>query len=295
LRNTKAYYDEPSTNSYQSAGSSNFYNEQIKSQTSDFFSRKQAENLSRPEGLPPSQGGRYAGFGNTVDPPRSDDSSEFMSSLTSSISSFTLNAGKWASVAKDNLVKISSTAAQQANELSKNVNEKVKEGSLLSSLSYGVTNVSSKLGDVSTKAWSNLNTYWTGEDSSGLKTSSSSSGGFFSRGGYNSVPGENAGFYGSNDYSGYNSNDNYNNNSSNDNTANKKSNKDDWNWDDNSWESVPQSNSTTTNTSTKSTKPTSASNSTQNKKTTTKSGQGKDLINFDEDKWDNWEAIDKSN
>ena len=193
------------------------------------------------------------------------------------------------------LVKISSTAAQQANELSKNVNDKVKEGTLLSSLSYGVTNVSSKLGDVSNKAWSNLNTYWTGDDSSGLKTSSSSSGGFFARGGYNSVPGENAGFYGSNDNSGYNSNDNYNKNSSNGSVTNKKSNKDDWNWEDNSWETVPQeATSTSTNTSAKSTKPTSSSNSTQSKKTT-KSTQGKDLINFDEDKWDNWEAVDKSN
>ena len=29
----------------------------------DFFARKRAENESRPEGLPPSQGGKYVGFG----------------------------------------------------------------------------------------------------------------------------------------------------------------------------------------------------------------------------------------
>lgn len=45
LSNT--YYDDPSSNSYQSAGG--FNSDQIKSQTNDFFSRKQAENMSRPE------------------------------------------------------------------------------------------------------------------------------------------------------------------------------------------------------------------------------------------------------
>lgn len=34
----------------------------------DFFRRKQAENASRPQGLPPSQGGKYVGFGSTPSP-----------------------------------------------------------------------------------------------------------------------------------------------------------------------------------------------------------------------------------
>jgi len=29
----------------------------------DFFARRRAENEARPEGLPPSQGGKYVGFG----------------------------------------------------------------------------------------------------------------------------------------------------------------------------------------------------------------------------------------
>ena len=33
-----------------------------------FFARKQAENESRPDGLPPSQGGKYVGFGSTPPP-----------------------------------------------------------------------------------------------------------------------------------------------------------------------------------------------------------------------------------
>lgn len=70
-------YEQPN-NSYQSG----FSSEHLKSQTADFFSRKQAENSSRPEGLPPSQGGKYAGFGNTVEPNRSNDSDIF-NTLTS--------------------------------------------------------------------------------------------------------------------------------------------------------------------------------------------------------------------
>lgn len=34
----------------------------------DFFARRMAENASRPEGLPPSQGGKYIGFGSTPAP-----------------------------------------------------------------------------------------------------------------------------------------------------------------------------------------------------------------------------------
>lgn len=36
----------------------------------EFFARKRAENESRPEGLPPSQGGKYVGFGSGPAPPQ---------------------------------------------------------------------------------------------------------------------------------------------------------------------------------------------------------------------------------
>ena len=43
----------------------------------EFFNRKHLENESRPLDIPPSEGGRYAGFGNTsyVPPPKDDHSS----------------------------------------------------------------------------------------------------------------------------------------------------------------------------------------------------------------------------
>ena len=41
---------------------------QMKAQNEDFFARKGSENASRPEGLAPSQGGKYAGFGSEPPP-----------------------------------------------------------------------------------------------------------------------------------------------------------------------------------------------------------------------------------
>jgi len=34
----------------------------------DFFARRMAENESKPEGIPPSQGGKYVGFGSSPAP-----------------------------------------------------------------------------------------------------------------------------------------------------------------------------------------------------------------------------------
>ena len=64
----------------------------------------------------------------------------------------TSNVSKWTLFAKDNVVKIGSKAAEKATELSKTVNEKVKEGNLLTSMQTGVA----KVGNLSTKAWSDL-------------------------------------------------------------------------------------------------------------------------------------------
>jgi len=270
---SSGYQDEPS--SYQSSNK-----DQLKSQTNDFFARKQNENMSRPDNLPPSQGGRYSGFGNTVDQPKTNGSNEFFDQFTSGLSSLTLNAGRFASVAKDNIVKISSTAATQATELSKTVNDKVKEGTLIDSLQYGATSVGSKLGT----AWSSLNSYWTGtEQFPSIQNSSSSSS--LTRGGYNTVPGE------TNAYNNNGSN-NYNNSlfsdesnspegskqrsppTSNNNNNNNTKSKDDWGWEDDSWENTDNSYQ-----------------SSGNKQTSKARKTKQELINFDDD---NWETVEPS-
>ena len=86
----------------------------------------------RREDLPPSQGGKYAGFGNSVSqpPPRSYSTQDFISSnlggLTSSLSNFSLSSasgigGRVAEVGW----KFTNLAGQKASELSEAVTEKV--------------------------------------------------------------------------------------------------------------------------------------------------------------------------
>jgi len=261
-----SYYDEPSSNSYQTAGG--ISTDQLKSQTNDFFSRKQSENMSRPENLPPSQGGRYSGFGNTIDPPKSDNN-DFFSSFTSGLSSLTLNVGKFASVAKENVVKLGSTAAAQASELTKTVNEKVKEGTLVHSIS-----------NAGSKAWSNVSTYLSSDQLSSFANSNST---MFGRSDYQGVPGENG-------HSANTSNNLFSDDSnegsftrsrnspklrqetSNYKKADEKD--DDWSWDSN-WETSKPAAKSKSN----------SSNDTTIKKTNNAS-KSKDLMNFDDDQWE---------
>lgn len=267
--NSSAYHDSSSSYQDNSSYQSGFSNSsQMKSQTNEFFNRKQAENMSRPDNLPPSQGGRYGGFGNTVEQPKNNNN-EFLNQFTTGFSTLTLNAGKFASVAKDNIVNMSSKAATQATELSKTVNDKVKDGTLIDSLSTGVTSAGSKLGNV----WTNFNSFWSGTEQFPSIMNSSSG-----RSGYNSLSGESAGYQ--------NENNNYNNSLFSDESNSPQSNKqrspqaeknkasanDNWGWDDNSWDNINSSD-------------TQSYQSSYNK-TQTKSKSKKDLMNFDDDNWE---------
>merc|ERR1712227_962446 len=105
----------------------------------------------RRDDLPPSQGGKYAGFGNSVSqpPPRSYSTQDFISSnlggLTSSLSNFSLSSasgigGRVAEVGW----KFTNLAGQKASELSEAVTEKVtdvvnKKGGLDLSSLWGTT------------------------------------------------------------------------------------------------------------------------------------------------------------
>ena len=62
--------------------------------------------------LPPSQGGRYTGFGNTVQKPQKQESDTFSSawdSLSSGWSSFTSSASTWATTAKEKASQLGTT------------------------------------------------------------------------------------------------------------------------------------------------------------------------------------------
>ena len=121
--------DYSSGGGYQSGGMPDFKSEKFKAQKEDFFSRKQNENAMRRDDLPPSQGGKYAGFGNQVSqpPPKSFSTQDFgLGGLTSSLSNFSLSSASGLSsrVAEVGW-KFTSLAGQKAAEISETVTDKV--------------------------------------------------------------------------------------------------------------------------------------------------------------------------
>ncbi|CAH1101963.1 unnamed protein product [Psylliodes chrysocephalus] len=184
-----------SSSSYQSSsenydsGYQNMNTQEFKDQTSSFFAKRQMENANRPNHIPPSQGGKYSGFGYTKDPPPRSQSQEFVdtaiSSLASGWSFLSSSATKLASKASENAVKYGGLASQKVVEVSSHVGEKVKEGTLLEEFGTQVTSVANKMGELGRKGWkevSNLN-------------NESSSGGYGEVAGDNYSPSEKSSLY----------------------------------------------------------------------------------------------------
>uniref|UniRef100_A0A182UIE7 ADP-ribosylation factor GTPase-activating protein 1 n=1 Tax=Anopheles melas TaxID=34690 RepID=A0A182UIE7_9DIPT len=147
-------YQNGGDNYYQDGGSYQQYQTpEFKAQKEDFFSRKQEENAARPENLPPNQGGKYAGFGYTMDPPPRSQSHELFDTVQSSLATGWNVFSKVANVAKENALKYGSIASQKVVEVSSTVSEKVKEGSLLEGVGSQVSNLATKVTEVGRKGW----------------------------------------------------------------------------------------------------------------------------------------------
>uniref|UniRef100_A0A1B6GYD7 Arf-GAP domain-containing protein n=1 Tax=Cuerna arida TaxID=1464854 RepID=A0A1B6GYD7_9HEMI len=150
-------YDDNSynSNSYQNMGSQNF-----KDETEAFFNRKQNENASRPDDVPPNQGGKYSGFGYTMEPPPKSQSQEFfdtaVSSLASGWSMFSTGATKLATKATEGAIKVGGIASQKVAEIGVNVNDKVKDGTLLDSVGSQVSSLANKVSDLGRRGWQDL-------------------------------------------------------------------------------------------------------------------------------------------
>lgn len=138
---------------YQSLDAHSAFNDQKEA----FFARKQTENAQKPDDLPPSLGGRYSGFGYTMDPPPRSSSQEFFDSAVSSLASgwsmFSVSASKIATKATEGAIKIGGIASQKVADISVTVGEKVRDGKLLEDVSSQVTNIAYKVGDLSKKSW----------------------------------------------------------------------------------------------------------------------------------------------
>lgn len=141
---------------YQDMSYQQFNTAEFKSQKEEFFSRRQEENASRPENLPPNQGGKYSGFGYTMDPPPRSQSHELFDTVQSSIATGWNVFSKVANVAKENALKYGSMASQKVVEVSSTVTDKVKEGTLLEGVGSGVSSLASKVGEVGRKGWGNF-------------------------------------------------------------------------------------------------------------------------------------------
>ncbi|XP_057423702.1 ADP-ribosylation factor GTPase-activating protein AGD7-like [Lotus japonicus] len=109
-----------------------------------FFARKMAENESRPDGLPPSQGGKYVGFGSSPAPPsqRSNPQNDYLSVVSQGIGKLSLVA---ASAAQ--------SAATVVQAGTKELTSKVKEGGYDQKVNETVTVVSQKTSEIGQRTW----------------------------------------------------------------------------------------------------------------------------------------------
>ncbi|XP_012536737.1 ADP-ribosylation factor GTPase-activating protein 1 isoform X2 [Monomorium pharaonis] len=111
-------YQSDLSSSYQNMDSNN-----LKMQTESFFARKQNENATRPDNIPPNQGGKYGGFGYQMDPPPKSSSQELfdtaVSSLATGWSIFSSSASKIASKATENAIKIGGLATQKVGDITR--------------------------------------------------------------------------------------------------------------------------------------------------------------------------------
>ncbi|XP_069701158.1 ADP-ribosylation factor GTPase-activating protein 1 isoform X2 [Periplaneta americana] len=117
------YHSNSESGGYQSGGGYQSLDAQqnFKDQKEAFFARKQNENALKPDDIPPNQGGRYSGFGYTMEPPPRSTSQELFDSAVSSLASgwsmFSVSATKIASKATEGAIKIGGIASQKVGDL----------------------------------------------------------------------------------------------------------------------------------------------------------------------------------
>ncbi|KAF5799359.1 putative Arf GTPase activating protein [Helianthus annuus] len=92
----------------------------------EYFARKMAENKSKPEGLPPSQGGKYVGFGSSPTPtPRNDSQGDVFSSVTQGLGKLSVVAASAAQSAANVVQAGTKELTTKVRDGDYNVNETV--------------------------------------------------------------------------------------------------------------------------------------------------------------------------
>lgn len=134
-------YEASSGGGYQNAETNLKEFKDINDQKEKYFDRIQAENAMRRDDLPPSQGGRYQGFGNQVQSNAVRKSqSEFFDTTWSSFSS------GWG-LLSNSATKLAQTAKDYGNIAS----QKMKETNLLDVAGKEVFNIANKVTDLGRK------------------------------------------------------------------------------------------------------------------------------------------------
>ncbi|XP_038980952.1 probable ADP-ribosylation factor GTPase-activating protein AGD6 [Phoenix dactylifera] len=106
-----------------------------------FFAWKIAENKARPEGIPPSQGGKYVGFGSTL-PPRSNSQGDMFSVVSQGLGRLSVAA---ASAAE--------SAANVVQAGTKELSSKVREGGYDYGVNETVNVVATKTTEIGQRTW----------------------------------------------------------------------------------------------------------------------------------------------
>ncbi|PIA53034.1 hypothetical protein AQUCO_01000716v1 [Aquilegia coerulea] len=114
-----------------------------------FFARKIAENESKPEGLPPSQGGKYVGFGSTPPPTAQRNTSQGGIALKDTVSVVSQGLGRLSLVA----VSAAQSAANVVQAGTKELTTKVKEGGYDHKVNETVNVVTTKTTEIGQRTW----------------------------------------------------------------------------------------------------------------------------------------------
>lgn len=113
-----------------------------------FFARKMAENDSRPNGIPPSQGGKYVGFGSSA-PPTTHGHNTQGDVMRDTISAFSQGFGRLSMVA----ASAAQSAANAVQAGTKDFSLKVKGGGYDQKVNETVGVVTTKTTEIGQKTW----------------------------------------------------------------------------------------------------------------------------------------------
>ncbi|PON76153.1 Arf GTPase activating protein [Trema orientale] len=114
-----------------------------------FFARKLAENDSRPEGIPPSQGGKYVGFGSDPAPSPSPSLRNHNNSQGDVLSVVSQGFGRLSLVA----ASAAQSAANVVQAGTKEITSKVKEGGYDYKVNETVNVVTAKTSEIGQRTW----------------------------------------------------------------------------------------------------------------------------------------------